>query len=104
MNWNFIPSLPTAGAWKTRTFQRAYGLKDLVEELRMKLPTCQGQLVFHSDNVPSAIKSRLTQLETNFYIQYNHITELHEMLELIKWNEQKHLRKIAIYQHGYFIQ
>ena len=104
MNWNYIPYSPTEGAWNTRMFQRTYGIKELIEQLHSKLPNCQGQLVFRSDNLPPPLQKKAMKAEQYYYVQYNHITELREMMEHIEWNKQKNLHKVAIYNQGYFIQ
>ena len=104
MSWSYIPYSPTAGAWNARPFKNQYKLQDVIQGLRNHIPNCQGQLVFSSDELPKPMKEKATQAENRFYVQYNHIAQLAEFMEHIKWNEKKNLDKVVIYRTGYFIQ
>lgn len=117
MSWTFIPRYPTAGAWAGRPFKDKYNLKQAVQQLRQYSPNCEGQLVFTSDSVPkyeglsdtikekmACMKKKMSQMESKFYVSYNHVAQLEEFMELLSWNEKKNLHKVVIYQLGYFIQ
>jgi hypothetical protein len=50
------------------------------------------------------MKEHLRELEGDYYISYNTVTELEIFMEQLKWNEKNHLHKVIIYRTGYFIQ
>ena len=104
MSWSYIPYSPTADAWNARPFKNQYKLQDVMQCLREHIPRCQGQLVFRTDDIPKHMKENVMEVEGRYYVPYNHMNELYEFMEYIKWNEKKNLDKVVIYRTGYFIQ
>ena len=103
-SWSYSPYSPTKGAWDARFFKGQCKLREIPQLIKDNVYQCEGQLVFTSDELPKLMKEKAMEVDKLFYVQYNHITQLQEYMEHIKWNEMKTLQKVVIYRTGYFIQ
>jgi hypothetical protein len=103
-SWSYIPHSPTKGAWETRFFKGQCKLREIPQLIKDNVYQCEGQLVFRTDDIPKPMKENVMEVEGRYYVPYNHIRELEEYMEHIKWNEKKNLHQVVIYRTGYFIQ
>lgn len=113
--WAFIPRLPTAYAYDHILFQPQNSLKNVIKELtdacKNNRMAIHGQLVFkveHKndvcdiDGIPLGIE-RIFH-EGLLYISYNTTRELREFLDTVKWDDDKRIVSVVIYDYGKFLR
>lgn len=115
MTWAFIPRLPTAYAYANMPFQNHNTLKSVMKELvdahKKNKMVIRGQLVFKvedRDDVrdPNGLPlgTEKSFFEGLLYISYNTTRELHEFLDAVKWDDDKRIISVVIYDYGKFLR
>lgn len=92
----FVPRLPTAQAYKARSFRDAPNLKAIVEQLKEKPShmyfTLRGQVLLSDADQP---------LENLAKYQFSGIRDLERLLESLSWDPNR-MTDIYLYDHGSF--